>query len=1515
MRKLSAFRLSAFLFILFFGRQAAQAACSFTVSAGADTTICANQTIFLNGSVTPGGTYTYQWTAGSGSISNPTSLTPTITPDTTTTYYLSVTGGGCTAVDSVLVTVSGVGLTVNAYPLDTIICPGQQVQLGANVNIQNCGLTLPCSSNLLSGVVGGGMTSQPGTAIQSPTLMGNFYKSSRNQMIYLQPELSTALGGASTIKTISFDLSGFNTNSILDNFTISVSCTSLDSLNTWDNNLTTVFGPASYTPLSGWNNIGLTTAFNWDGVSNLIVDVCWFDAGSFGNENNKAEVTQTMNSSYLYSGLNADQCGTTAAPQIVSILRPNIRFNYCVPDINTFNIAWSPATGPDSVSNPTIANPTVNPVNTTNYSVVVSDVQCAGSAALTVQVDTSTVHVAQKVINSCPGQQQTLSATVTGTVLPGPGYTLTWSTLAGGGSQTGNSIVVDPTVSTTYVVAMTGGACTKYDTTTVNIIGLDLTMDTVNVTCNGACNGKLYVSSSNGTSPFSYGWSPSVSNTDSATGLCPATQYNVTVQDANGCSGTGGGQVTQPPLLTASTDTVQEVSCANGSNGSLAALPAGGTTPYTYAWNNGLPPDSVLTGLIAATYTLTVTDNEQCTATTTAVITQPAPITFNPPFLQNTSCAGASTGIITVNPTGGNGNGIGSNYNYTWCCSEPGTETISGLPAGTYTVTVEDVLSCTGSASYTINQPNPIGFQNNIITNATCFGGSNGTAIINPFGGTPIPGANPYNILWTPSGQTTANATNLSAQTYIAQVTDDSNCVAYDTVTIQQPAQIQITAVITNATCNDSSTGEIMASVENGQEPFNYAWSSPVNAPDSADLYDLPPGPYIVTVTDANNCTGTNTFTVSQPPALGFNPPYISNVSCFGGDNGIITASPTGGTPPYDYNWLPSGDSSTIGQLYPGTYSLTVTDVNNCVDTISYIVSQPSSPLVLNAAAIDTVLCNGMAAGSITANVTGGTQPYGYLWSASPADTLATASNLAAGIYTVTVTDANSCTASQTDTLAQPQPLVPAAPTINSPACYGATGFVTLNISGGTPPYTYTGNGITWTNPETGLTAGSYAVVITDNNGCTTTQTIVLQQPDSLTADAIVQNVQCFGGADGNIQLVVDGGTPPYTYIWLPSNNETDSIDANLIAGTYSYTVTDSASCSVNGQEVISQPPPLSYTLDSTQVTCPGADDGTITIYATGGTPPYRYNATQGGSNFTFTPDSVISGLDTGYYEVQIADANGCTDTSNIYVPGPVPDSFNVIVDTVSCYGGTYDDGQIIITGLVTQNTPYQYSIDSGAYQYSRSFTGLAAGPHVINILNNFGCPSTIDTTVPQPQQAFVQVFPADTSVPLGESVQLSYTFTPYPPSAIISYNWIPSLGLSCVACGDPIATPYSPTNQYTLTISYTAIANGQICTASDSLMLTITNNEKIYVPNVFSPNGDGNNDLFLVYGDDIKSIQMVIFNRWGEKVFESTEQFNGWDGTYKGVMQGVGTYVYQAKITFLDNTELNKVGSVTLLR
>jgi citrate lyase gamma subunit len=348
--------------------------------------------------------------------------------------------------------------------------------------------------------------------------------------------------------------------------------------------------------------------------------------------------------------------------------------------------------------------------------------------------------------------------------------------------------------------------------------------------------------------------------------------------------------------------------------------------------------------------------------------------------------------------------------------------------------------------------------------------------------------------------------------------------------------------------CNGNNTGSINLTVTGGTATYTYLWS---NNSTIQDPLNLVAGTYSVTVTDANGCTATTSATITQPAAVLALSSTQVDVLCNGNNTGSIDLTVTGGTATYTYLWSNSSTIEDPQNLTSGTYSVTVTDANGCTATTSATITQPAAVLALSSTQVD-VLCNGNNTGSVNLTVTGSNGPYTYLW--SNGSTIEDPQNLTSGTYSVTVTDANGCTATTSSTITQPAVAMALSSTQVDVLCNGNnTGSINLTVTGGTTTYTYLwSNGSIIEDPQN-LTSGTYNVTVTYANGCTGTTSATITQPSAaLTLSTTQVDVLCNGNNTGSIDLSVTGGTSPYTYLW--SNNATIEDILNLVAGTYSVT-------------------------------------------------------------------------------------------------------------------------------------------------------------------------------------------------------------------------------------------------------------------------------------------------------------------------------------------------------------------------
>lgn len=546
--------------------------------------------------------------------------------------------------------------------------------------------------------------------------------------------------------------------------------------------------------------------------------------------------------------------------------------------------------------------------------------------------------------------------------------------------------------------------------------------------------------------------------------------YSVSLTTSGGPCNPSGTITKTVVIMSASISAQTPVSCFGGSTGSATVTATNGTAPYSYSWAPSGNTTSTASSLAAGNYTVTVTDNAGCLATSTVIITQPPVLTVSATST-DVNCSGGSDGTATAT-----GNGGTLPYGYSWS-SGAGTAVVNSLSAGTYTVTITDGNACTSTASAVVSQP-PVLTATTTVTPVNCFGSNDGTASTNVAGG-----VGPYTYSWAPSGGNSSNANSLGAGTYTVSITDAHSCLVTSSALINQPAVLSASATSTDATCGNNN-GTATAMVTGGTAPYSYLWSP--SGETLATATGLASGNYFVTITDANSCSiSASTLVGSSGNIISIN--FISTpTTCYGGNDGSILLTAGGGTSPYSYNWSPSGGSaSSASSLVAGNYSVTVTDSIGCSASASIEVMQPAQ-ITVNTSGQQ--VCNGQAV-SLTATAAGGTAPYSYSWdsgtySGSPY-VFTPASSV---VSTVVATDANGCSSLPDTahvTLLPPLSVVTGAGQV---ICPGASASLSASASGGNGNYNFVwtpgnipGNSIT-VSPSVSTT---YTVTLTD--GCTLT--------------------------------------------------------------------------------------------------------------------------------------------------------------------------------------------------------------------------------------------------------------------------------------------------------------------------------------------------------------------------------------------------------------------------------------------
>jgi len=700
----------------------------------------------------------------------------------------------------------------------------------------------------------------------------------------------------------------------------------------------------------------------------------------------------------------------------------------------------------------------------------------------------------------------------------------------------------------------------------------------------------------------------------------------------------------------------------------------------------------------------------------------------------------------------------------------------------------------------------------------------------------------------------------------------------------------------------------------NGQAPQNVPGNNPAGWGGGGGGSYFNGGTATSTTLGAPSSNGSVTISwtqsgVGNSPTISIN--NSTGINCNGANSGSASVLATGGSSPLTYSWSPiGGTTSQATGLSAGTYTVTVSNVCG-PQSLTVTISQPTA-LAAQPPTATNVLCSGTSTGTATESPTGGSPPYTYSWSAG-AQTTSTATGLSAGTYTVTVTD--NCAdppSSASVTITQPAPVTSGTPTSTGELCNGGSnGTATITPGGGTSPYSYSWNpGGQTTATATGLGAGTYTVTVTDNKNCTTTASVAVTAPAAIIDSLSLVNVMC--GGTGSATVTAKNGTPPYTYQWQPGGQTTPSING-LSAGTYTVNVTDNNNCSQSAAANIIKIPSVTITATSTNELCNGGNTGTATGTASGGVTPYHYIWLPSGQN-----DATAYGLTAGTYTVTVIDATGCRDSAFAVItqPAQAPISFSANI-THGCSPLCVQFNNLSPVG--TAGTPsYIWSFGNGdsssavnpVYCYQTGGT-YSVG---LTIIGTNGCSGTLNkigmiSVFNSPVAAFsYSPQPATIISPTIQFIDQSTDLN----NRIIQWWW--TFGDQT----DSVSTQKNPSHTYQDTGTYcarlvTTDLNG--CADTTVNCLVIEPLFTLYIPDAFTPNGDGINDIFMAKGQYVKSFEMYIFDRWGQELFHSNDINNGWDGTKGGTVCQQDIYVYKILVTDDRKKQHSYMGNINLIK
>ncbi len=842
--------------------------------------------------------------------------------------------------------------------------------------------------------------------------------------------------------------------------------------------------------------------------------------------------------------------------------------------------------------------------------------------------------------------------------------------------------------------------------------------------CSTTNNGEAGVVASGAIGDVSYQWDAKTGNqtTQVATGLAPGT-YSVTVSDQGGCVATTSTTVGLRLNAVDFNITVDnDAGCAGGGQATITTT--AGRTPFTYLWDNGETTQTA-TNLSEGEHSATVTDNTGC-ANSKKILIQGGGNSLAVSLSSTSpSCVGDNDGAAEVTITGGN-----QGATFEWSNGQTNAQA-TGLAAGEYTVTISKD-ECSTTESVTVSAPVPVSVNTNFQSENGCTGGLPSSVIAVGSGGSGV-----FSYAWS-DGTNGATLTPTMAGSYSVTATDSKGCDATTTISLSGEMKEPITATITgtDVTCNANADGTATISASGGDGNLQYLWSNGATTP---SISNLTIGSYQVTVSDNSGCSVETSITIGKEQTFTLSA-AVNDVNCNGTNDGSISLTPSrGNISDFTFNWQNGATTSSLSNLSAGTYRTTVTEtITGCIVTGQYTI-QESNPLNITTTSATDVLCNGQATGTASIAVSGGTGQLSYQW--SNGSVTATINGLRARSYSVTVTDAAGCSVQQAVVIGEPAPIE-----VNAEATdetLGNDGTATANPTGGIPPYTYI-----WSQSNNSnfnrvsrtidnLTAGAYTVTILDDNGCTSTQTVIVGASNcgTLLIDFDAEIPSC-DTADGSLSANPSGGTPPYQYLW--SNGANTQTIENLSAGEYQVTITDQDGCPAISSFTLDNPSDFSINfINRRQISCFNTSDGAITASVVGG-GNYTYNWSTGATS------ARIENLMAGTYTVTATNSSGCEVVDDFTINAPDTLIARLAAKAnISCAGEMDGMASIVTEG---GTTPYEFAWSNGTT--TSQISNLSAGEYLVSVTDANQCAVATSVTITAPDSLRGDIQTTDTSCP-----------------------------------------------------------------------------------------------------------------------------------------------------------------------
>ena len=906
-------------------------------------------------------------------------------------------------------------------------------------------------------------------------------------------------------------------------------------------------------------------------------------------------------------------------------------------------------------------------------------------------------------------------------------------------------------------------------------------------------------------------------------------------------------------------------------------------------------------------------------------------------------CNGNESGAIDLSVDGGT-----ANYIYAWTKTgddsySATTQDLTDLSAGTYNVTITDASDCTTTNSFTIIEPVELIIADaGLSTEIACFGDNGQIRVDITQESVPVTeDSTPeytYDLYQGDSVVQTNTTSDLNytfdapAGTYKVRVTDASGCFKETTdITLTQPDPISISTNSTsNVSCNGGSDGFIDITISGGttnnSSSYTIQWTKegdPNFSANTEDISDLSSGTYTITITDSNDCSVSDTFTISEPDEL-TSSGSITNIDCNGNENGAIDLSVDGGTANYIYAWTKTGDDSysantqDLIDLSGGTYNVTITDANDCTTTNSFTIIEPVELIIADAGLSTEIACFGDN-GLIRVNITQATVA-SYTYALYQGDSVVQTTTISdlnytfsapAGTYEVRVTDANGCASSFTTELTQAEEELLIDIEKTDLNCYNSNnGTITVTTSGGVAPYTFSWSDSGTGNFRDGLTIGTYTLTITDSIGCVKVRSVEIENGDLFNIDPVVTPISCFGADDGSIELNLEGGVSPISFIWSDDSNAGQSRN-NLPPGDYSVLIQDASGCEIQRDFTIIEPEEISIAAVVTNATdCDNPASGSIDLQISGGNSPYIFQW----SNGAVTED--ISALIAQTYSVTVTDSKGCISEKEFTITRPDDLEIDLATNIYAVCESreVFQNNTLSISGGVA---PYiiQWSGGEVTGNNNEIMDTKIDGSYQVTVTDALGCSESISFDVSTPEIG-IPDFTYD-SFYLSNYDALStkdpIDFTNLSTEDFFSVYW--DFGDGNFSEEFDAQHTYDKKGTYQVTLTVEFILG---CSYSITKTIYIGDSFEIVIPNAFTPNNDGYNDNFRAVYYGFKYLKMQIFDTWGTLIYSEesrTDELIGWSGRIGSKDGENGNYFYQVSGNSFTDVKFAKNGSFTLIR